>query len=473
MPILLGLRRRPASVCAAPSRVAAFVLLFGGLLGGEVYGLFFRESGVPRVDRGPDARLVGEIAGAAAVAQTFVAGVDGLDGVTIEAQPFGHSVAGTVVFDVAQIDPRLGPSGQVTPLYRILRPAREVVRAPRHRVSFPPIAGSRGRRYRFEVRVPDAEPGHGLGLWATRSQAYRGGVLTVNGREVWGDLVFRASAARATAFRDLQQRLNAWHPAAGSPWLLGALFLLYNTGLAVVVWFLVAPAGEATAPAHTAGAAAALRPAGEKADPGRATAPAALDARRRLALVASAIVVAVGVGGAAAWRTAPEPLEPGAIDLLASFPDAEKRTTLPSLEEAFDIQTVAIGGQRKRSLFAAPFSRVIWTVAMPERAVLHAAAALRPDAWEHPTDGALFRVGVADQDTYTEFFNRTIRPHDEPGDRSWVPVDVDLSAYGGRTVKVVFNTEPGPRGDSFADACVWGAPRIVARGAPASQPVRE
>lgn len=507
-------------------RLAAFLALFGTLAAGEVYGLFVRETGVPRVDRGPDARLVGEIAGPAIVAQTFSVGVDGLDGITVEARPFGDAVAGTVVFDVAQIDPldpRLAASLQVTPLYRILHPARDVVRASRHRVGFPPIAGSRGRLYRLEVRVPDAPPGQGLGLWATRGQAYRGGVLVVNGREVWGDLVFQASAGRATAFGDLQQRLRAWHPAAGSPWLLGALLVLYNSGLAVVVWFFVGGGGSAPAwsgrdgangaPASSGGGAAQAGPAGGRtspgvppgrmgepggrsaaaararaAEPGRAdtgvppmpaapatpetTVRAGGEARSRRPLVVSAIVVAAGVAGVSTWRPAPEALEPGALDLLAGFPDAEKRTTLPSLEEGFDIQTVTIGGERRRSLFAPPFSRVIWTVQVPERAVLRTAAALRPDAWQHPTDGALFRVGVADEDTYTEFFNRLVRPHDEPGDRRWVPVDVDLSAYAGRTVKVIFNTEPGPQGDSFADACLWGAPRLVSRDARAGQPGR-
>jgi hypothetical protein len=473
-------------------RLAAFFVVFGALAGGEVYGLFVRETGVPRVDRGPDARLVGEIAGSAAVAQTFVVGVDGFDGVTVEARPFGDAAAGTVVFDVAQIDPRLESSAQVTPLYRILRPARDVVRAPRYRIAFPPIAGSHGRLYRLEVRVPDAAPGQGLGLWATRDQVYRGGVLTVNGREEWGDLVFRASAARATPFRDMQHRLAAWHPAAGSPLLLGALLVLYNAGLALATWFLVAGLGRAAGAASRAGtgaaAASAVASAGDEgAGPGRTTAGAAgagalapagagqvrapastaaatgLDAGLRRALVVFA-VVAAAVATVSTWRAAPDTLEPGALDLLARFPDAEKRTTMPSLEEGFDIQTVTIGGERMQSLFAPPFSRVIWSIDVPDGAVLRTAAALRPDAWEHPTDGALFRVGVADRDVYTEFFKRMIRPHDDPGDRRWVPVEVDLSGYAGRAVKVIFNTEPGPHGSGFADACVWGAPRIVSKG---------
>lgn len=460
--------------------MTAFVLLFGGLLGGEIYGLFIHETGVPRVDRGADARLLGEIAGSTAVAQTFSVGVDGFDGVTVEARPFGGVVAGTAVFDVARIDPVLGSSAQVTPLYRILRPARDVVRAPRYRVSFPPVEGSRGGYYRIEIRVPDAGPGQGLGLWATRHQAYRGGILTVDGHEAWGDLVFRASAVRATPFRDVQQRLAAWQPAAGSPWLLGVLLLGYNAGLAFVTWFLVSGAGAAggsasrrearevppaavTGPAGAAPADAATLPTGVRPAPVPVPAAAGFEARRRRALVVSAVVVVAGVAGVSSVRTAPDDLEPGALDLLARFPDAEKRTTMPSLEEGFDIQTVTIAGERRRSLFAPPFSRVIWTVPVPERAVLRTAAALRPDAWEHPTDGALFRVGIADRGTYTEFFKQMIRPHDEPGDRRWVSVEVDLSPYAGRTVKVIFNTEPGPHGAGFADACVWGAPRIVTR----------
>ena len=48
-------------------------------------------------------------------------------------------------------------------------------------------------------------------------------------------------------------------------------------------------------------------------------------------------------------------------------------------------------------------------------------------------------------------------------DRRWIPIEVDLSAYGGLAVDLIFNTNssmPG-RGDNPAnDWAVWGTPEI-------------
>lgn len=173
------------------------------------------------------------------------------------------------------------------------------------------------------------------------------------------------------------------------------------------------------------------------------------------------ILVLAAIAGFWWWRSSQGSLERGAIDLIELFPDAEKRTTMASLEDAFAIETVVISGERQRSLFAHPFSRVIWTVTVPEGAVLRTAAALRPDSWKSPSDGAIFRVGVSDGPTYTNLAREVVRPQDVPSDRRWFPIEIDLSAYAGRQVQVIFNTEPGESGNAVGDACVWGSPRIV------------
>jgi hypothetical protein len=181
----------------------------------------------------------------------------------------------------------------------------------------------------------------------------------------------------------------------------------------------------------------------------------------RSRLLALVIVIAVIIAAAWFWRTRQGGIESGAIDLVDLFPDAEKRTTMASLEEGYAIQTVTIDGDRKRAIFAHPFSRILWTVTVPEHAVLRASAGLRPDAWSTEGDGALFRVGVSDGPNYTEYFKQMIQPFDKPGDRRWFPVEVDLTPYAGKQIKIVFNTEPGPSGNAVGDASVWGMPRIV------------
>jgi hypothetical protein len=181
----------------------------------------------------------------------------------------------------------------------------------------------------------------------------------------------------------------------------------------------------------------------------------------RTVLVVSAVVILAVVAAAWYWRSRQGAVEENAIDLIELFPDAEKRTTMPSLEEGFAIQTVVIDEDRKESIFAHPFSRIIWTLTVPPGAVLRTAAALRPDAWTGGGDGALFRIGISDGPTYTEYLKLRLQPIQQAGDRRWFPAEVDLTPYAGREVKVIFNTEPGESGNAVGDACVWGAPRIV------------
>lgn len=183
----------------------------------------------------------------------------------------------------------------------------------------------------------------------------------------------------------------------------------------------------------------------------------------RFRWIAVALVITVGVVIVVTlflFRPKPQPPS-GPVDLIERFPDAEKRTTMSRLEDGFNIVDVTINGELRRSIFAHPHSRIIWTVDIPERAVLHTAVALQPHVYTLPGDGAQFRVGVADDERYEELFKRTVNPGQNPDDRRWIPVSLDLSPWAGEFVQVIFNTDPGPGGNAVHDAAVWGAPRIV------------
>ena len=88
---------------------------------------------------------------------------------------------------------------------------------------------------------------------------------------------------------------------------------------------------------------------------------------------------------------------------------------------------------------------------------------MRPESWDQPGDGAQFRIGVSEGRTYEELLRQYVNP--KRGDRQWFTARLDLSAYEGRTVKVILNTDPGPPGDSDTsnDEAVWGAPRVFSQ----------
>lgn len=184
--------------------------------------------------------------------------------------------------------------------------------------------------------------------------------------------------------------------------------------------------------------------------------------KNRFLLLAIALVILAGLLFWARWRAA----ERGpAVDLIAQFDAAEKRSSLSSAK-AFEVRDLTVNGEQKRSLFMHPTSRITWRVTIPDDAVLRTWIALAPDAWNKESDGVLFRVGVSDGARYHELATEYVNPYGEQTDRRWRPLTIDLSWYGGRQIDLIFNTNtslPGKGDNSAYDWAYWGAPGIYAR----------
>lgn len=181
--------------------------------------------------------------------------------------------------------------------------------------------------------------------------------------------------------------------------------------------------------------------------------------KNRWIIIAAAAVVVVL---AAFWfmRRSGEP--PTAVDLIDQFPAAEKRSAMP-LAEAFSVTDVVIDNQGKRAIYMHPNSRLIYRVNVPNDGWLRTALALKPEAWTQEGDGVLFRIGVSDGRKYDELLNQHVNPYGVQGDRRWIPVVVDLSAYSGESVELIFNTngsQPGKGDDQRNDLAVWGEPQL-------------
>jgi hypothetical protein len=221
-----------------------FVVIFGVLFAYEISVLFYQQAGVPSTARGDRPRLVGEIAGDAVLTQTFGVEAAGLSSITVELRPFGDHVSGDAIFTLTELpgstsDGDAPASAQERVVAVVGRQARDVVTSDRFEIAFAPQEDSNGRHYRLRIEVPDAPAGQGLGAWATREQAYLGGVLTFAGKEQWGDLVFETRAERATLYRRVEHMLREAPGWIASPWLLGTLLVLYNWALATFTWYML------------------------------------------------------------------------------------------------------------------------------------------------------------------------------------------------------------------------------------------
>jgi hypothetical protein len=177
----------------------------------------------------------------------------------------------------------------------------------------------------------------------------------------------------------------------------------------------------------------------------------------RIAGIAALLAVAASVAGVIHRRGEIPP----AIALVDRFAGAEKRP----VGAAFPVKDLAINGDTRQGISVRADSRLVWRVILPNQGWLRAAIALEPGVWTQEGDGMVFRVGISDGRTYKELFAQRLDPYGNAQDRRWVPVSVDLSAYGGRPVEVIFNTNaslPG-KADSRNDIGFWGAPGIYLR----------
>jgi hypothetical protein len=152
------------------------------------------------------------------------------------------------------------------------------------------------------------------------------------------------------------------------------------------------------------------------------------------------------------------------IDLVERFDAAEKRPDAG----VFTVEDVTINGDTKKSIAIAPTvgTRVIFKARIPDDGWLRVFMGMKPEAWTQEGDGVRFMVLVSDGRASDELFTQDVNPFANQADRKWTPVMVDLSAYAGEEVDIIFNTYASPPkkvGDTRNDLAVWGAPEIVVR----------
>jgi hypothetical protein len=155
----------------------------------------------------------------------------------------------------------------------------------------------------------------------------------------------------------------------------------------------------------------------------------------------------------------------GAVELIDRFASADKKPATPGV---FTIEDVTIGTETKKAIAVTPSvgTRLTFKVRVPDDGWLRVSVGLKPDAWTKEGDGVRFMALVSDGRASDELFVQDLNPYLNQTDRKWIPVMVDLSAYAGEEVDVIFNTfasGPGKGMDMRNDLAVWGAPEIVVR----------
>ena len=176
--------------------------------------------------------------------------------------------------------------------------------------------------------------------------------------------------------------------------------------------------------------------------------------------VLGVLALAIVIGGLV-WYLGSSRSGGAAMDLLEGVKPVDQRSH-PQGHGGFTIESVSIDGQAKKCMLARPYSRITYQVTVPADGLLETTFAIKPDAWSQGTDGAQFRVGVSEGRSTTSCCVKC----PASGRRSaLVPRATRSVGYQGHTVKLIFNTDPGPPGSTNADhdEAVWCESRIVSR----------
>src|SRR5215204_4393315 len=148
------------------------------------------------------------------------------------------------------------------------------------------------------------------------------------------------------------------------------------------------------------------------------------------------------------------------VDLLTQYEQAQKKGGTFTLADA------TLAGETKKAIAAPANGRIIFHVRVPEDGWLKVSLGLKPEAWAVEGNGVYFYAGVSDGRSFEKLFDQTLNPFANASERRWIPVTVDLSAYAGEEMDIIFNTVasgPGGPPDDRGDMPLWGVPEIVRR----------
>jgi hypothetical protein len=176
--------------------------------------------------------------------------------------------------------------------------------------------------------------------------------------------------------------------------------------------------------------------------------------------VITAIVVLVLI--AAGWWVFGRGRTSSSIDLLETFPQTKKQPDAARLQ----IVDATVNGETKRAIVSDGATRITWSVRVPDDAWLRVDVAMQPDTWQKENQGTYFFVVVSDGRNDEMLFSQHVHPFANEGDRKWMPAFIDLSAYAGEQVDLIFNVRSGVGGKStdFTNiVALWGAPAVVVR----------
>lgn len=119
--------------------------------------------------------------------------------------------------------------------------------------------------------------------------------------------------------------------------------------------------------------------------------------------------------------------------------------------------------EERSALCAHPPTRLIYRVGVKPDSRLRFGIGIAPEVWNR-TDGVRFRIYAGGRFLRTLLFDRSLTPKTDPSHRAWHHFDLDLSAFGGKTVRIELRTDPV--GSPDYSSAYWAAPHLACANDP-------
>jgi len=144
---------------------------------------------------------------------------------------------------------------------------------------------------------------------------------------------------------------------------------------------------------------------------------------------------------------------------------ANRRVTERLVDPALlKVEQWEIMGQEREVLFVHPASTgstaLVYPVHIEPGTTLRADLAIAPEAWEAEGDGVTFSVYVEDEAGMHLLYSRYVDPKHQQQDKRWLPMQIDLSSFAGKLVRLILVVGSGPAGDQRYDWAGWGEPHL-------------
>jgi hypothetical protein len=121
-------------------------------------------------------------------------------------------------------------------------------------------------------------------------------------------------------------------------------------------------------------------------------------------------------------------------------------------------------GEEREVLFVHPAvsgsTALVFPVKIEPATTFQADLAVAPEAWTLEGDGLAFSLYVENNAGMQLVYSSYLDPKHHQQDRRWVPLQVDLSSFGGELVRLILVVGSGPAGDQRYDWAGWGKPRL-------------